>query len=314
MKRAVIFGAGSVGRGFLGQLLCEAGWFVTFVDVDPELVATLAHDGSYPHLTVSDTGSRRTTVGPVTAIAADRTDAVIDALLPADLAATSVGARVLPAVADSLARGVGRRIELGLPPLDVLLAENVHGCAALMRGLLADRLPWVRADVLAAHVGLLETSVGRMIPGPQRGRQPEGRTLVRSEPYRVLPYDAAAAVGPPLEVAGLLADPSVPFSFYGDRKLYVHNLGHCLTACLGLLHGEEFVWQTVQRPEARYLVRCAMLESAMALATHYAVALPPLVEHVIASATGHWPTATSAWPATSSGSSSPATACSVPTG
>lgn len=278
MRQAVIFGAGSVGRGFLGELLCGAGWFVTFVDVDPVLVRTLAADGCYPHLTVSDTGTRRTTVGPVTAVDARDTDAVLDALLTADLAATSVGAAVLPAVADTVAGGLGRRIGLGRPPLDILLAENVHGCAAVMRGLLAERLPHLSPDELASSVGLLETSIGRMIPVPvPDAAEP---TLVRVEPYRFLPYDAAAVVGPPLEVPGLVADPGVPFSYYGDRKLYVHNLGHCATACLGRLAGAGLVWEAIGRPDVRLLVRGAMLESAMALAARYGVALPPLVDHV----------------------------------
>lgn len=278
MKRAVVFGAGSVGRGLLGELLCAAGWSVTFVDVDTRLVAALAADGSYPHETVSDAGCRRVLVGPVTALDAREADAVVDALLTADLAATSVGATVLAAVAGTLARGVGRRIELGLPPLNVLLAENVHDCAALMRRLLAERLPEVSAEALTAGVGLLETSIGRMIPAPPaEAAEP---TLVRAEPYRFLPYDAAAVRGAPLDAPGLVADATVPFRYYVDRKLYVHNLGHCLTACLGRLAGLDLMWQAIGRLDVRYLVRAAMLEAAVALASRYRVPVAPLVDHV----------------------------------
>ena len=34
MKQAIIFGAGNIGRGFIGQLYSESGYHVTFVDVD----------------------------------------------------------------------------------------------------------------------------------------------------------------------------------------------------------------------------------------------------------------------------------------
>lgn len=278
MRRAVIFGAGSVGRGFLGELLCGAGWTVTFLDVDDQLVRALASAGSYPHITVGVAGSVRTVISSVTAVDVRDVAAAVEALVAAELAATSVGARALPAVADTLALALSRRIELGRPPLNVLLAENVHDCAALMRGLLAERLPELPAAVLAASVGLVETSIGRMIPAPDPASTEPGSVV--AEPYRFLPYDGAAILGEQPEVPGLVFDPSVPFAFYGDRKLYVHNLGHCFTANLGVLAGDGLLADSIRRPGIRYLVRAAMLESAVALAGRYGVEPGPLVEHI----------------------------------
>ncbi|NLE19318.1 MAG: mannitol-1-phosphate 5-dehydrogenase, partial [Clostridiales bacterium] len=37
--RAVMYGAGNIGRGFVGALMSRAGYRVAFVDVDRELVA-----------------------------------------------------------------------------------------------------------------------------------------------------------------------------------------------------------------------------------------------------------------------------------
>ena len=280
MGRAVIFGAGSVGRGLLGQLLCDAGWSVTFLDVDPLVVATLARDGGYRQVVLASGVSQERTVRPVTALDARDTAAAVAALVAADLAATSVGGRVLPAVADTLAEALRQRVAAGRPPLNVLLAENVHHCAAVMRGLLAERLPDLGPEALAANVGLLETSIGRMIPLPDPALRDADPTLVRVEPYQFLPYDAAAVLGQALDIPGLVADPSVPFAFYGDRKLYVHNMGHCFVACLGRLLDLELVWQAIGRVELRHLVRAAMLESALALAGHYGVPAGPLVDHV----------------------------------
>ena len=280
MRQAVVFGAGSVGRGLLGQLLCDAGWTVTFLDVDPVLVAALASEREYPHETVSGDTVRRRLVGPVAALDARDVPAAVAALVDADLAATSVGGRALPAVADTLAVAVQRRIATRRPPLNLLLAENVHGCAAVMRNLLAERLPDLSEGDLAAALGLLETSVGRMIPLPDPAVQADEPTLVRVEPYPYLPYDAAAVVGDPLELVGLVADRSVPFAFYGDRKLYLHNLGHCFTACLGRLLGIDLMSQAVERLELRYLVRAAMVEAALGLAAGYGVSPGPLLDHI----------------------------------
>ncbi|HEY3337266.1 MAG TPA: hypothetical protein VGK18_02080 [Propionicimonas sp.] len=280
MRKAVVFGAGSVGRGFLGQLLCEAGWAVTFLDVDETLVATLASTGSYPHVTVGAGGPVRTMISPVTALDVRDVASAVEALDAAELAATSVGARALPAVADTLARALTRRIEHGRPPLNLLLAENVHDCAAVMRGLLAERLPGLIPQELAASLGLIETSIGRMIPAPDPAATAAEPGIIVAEPYRFLPYDGAAVVGGLLDVPGLVSDAAIPFAFYGDRKLYVHNLGHCFTANLGLLVGDKRVCDSIGRPGIRYVVRAAMVESALSLALKYGANPGSLLDHV----------------------------------
>lgn len=280
MKQAVIFGAGSVGRGFIGQLFCEAGWGVTFLDVDPTLIRTLAQDGWYPHVTVSNAESIRTRIGPVTALDSRDVAGSVDALVAADAAATAVGATVLPRIVPILAHAVSRRIELGLPPLNLLLCENLHGAAGVVRELIAELLPQLPAAVLDQNLGLIDTSIGRMIPVPDQELLRAEPTLIRVEPYRQLPYDIAAVRGDPLDVPGLVADRQVPFAFYGDRKLYVHNLGHALTAYLGERAGVTRVWEAIAIPELHHLVRAAMAESAVTLAQRYRRPLPGLMEHV----------------------------------
>ncbi len=280
MHEAAVFGAGNIGRGFVGQLFCEAGWRVTFLDVDPALVGALASNGSYPHVTVSNTLSVRTVIGPVAAVDARDTVAALDVLVAADAAATAVGARVLPRIVPLLAEAISRRIERGRPPLNVLLCENLHGAAGVARALLAEQLPQLSAEVLDSNLGLLETSIGRMIPAPDPSVLAVEPTLIRAEPYRQLPYDASGVRGEPLRIPGLVGVTGVPFAFYGDRKLYVHNMGHALTAYLGERAGVTYVWEAIAIPELRYLVRAAMIESATALSIAYSQPMAPLLEHV----------------------------------
>lgn len=275
----VVFGAGSVGRGFIGQLFSEASWAVTFVDAVPELVNALATAGEYSHVTMSCHTAVPTVIGPVTALHARDSDAVVRAVTRADLVVTCVGARALPRVIETIARALDRRIDKDCEPLDILLAENLHDGARIVRGILAQQLPDVPANVLDSKVGLMEASIGRMIPAPD----PEplvAQTAIRVEPYRFLPFDAAAGRGAPLDVPGLVADPSVPFAFYGDRKLYVHNMGHYLCGVLGHYAGYGLLWESVADPQVRYFTRSAMLEAALGLGVRYNYPQPRLVEHV----------------------------------
>ena len=275
--RVVVFGAGSVGRGFIGQLFCEAGWLVVFVDANPDLVAALERDGSYPHLTVSNRGTERTTIAPVTALHVSERARIAEQVTTADLVVTSVGAAALPKVADTLAEGLAVRLAAGGPPLDILLAENLHDAAGRMRALLTERLPQFPETTLDAQLGFVETSIGRMIPVTTAAAD---STEIRVEPYRQLPYDDAARRGPALAVPGLVADPSVPFSFYVERKLYVHNLGHFLCGLLARDAGIELISEAIADPCIHRITRGAMIESCQALSVRYGRPLEPLIDHV----------------------------------
>jgi len=45
--KALVFGAGKIARGFVGQLLELSGWETTFVDINRELVQALNEKGTY---------------------------------------------------------------------------------------------------------------------------------------------------------------------------------------------------------------------------------------------------------------------------
>jgi mannitol-1-phosphate 5-dehydrogenase len=67
MKQAVIFGAGNIGRGFIGQLYSESDYEVTFVDVDQLLLDTLNERGRYTIRLVTNEQTDEVAVGPVRA-------------------------------------------------------------------------------------------------------------------------------------------------------------------------------------------------------------------------------------------------------
>jgi len=52
--RAVVFGAGNIGRGFLGLLLFEAGYEVTFIDVDEARIRLINERREYPVFVLSN--------------------------------------------------------------------------------------------------------------------------------------------------------------------------------------------------------------------------------------------------------------------
>jgi len=266
----VQFGAGAIGRGFVGQLASSAGWETAFVEVAPAILDAFSASGGYT-VEIVGPGARRIEVRNVRAIDGRNIDAVAEEIARADLASTAVGAGALPTVARGLARGIAlRAARRPGSTLDVLLCENLLDAGAHVRGLLGPLVPPEARAYLDGRVGLVETVISRMIPVP-RPRAGGGDPLyVAAEDYNVLPVDARAFRGRAPDIEGLA--PVDNYRAHEERKLYAHNCGHALAAYLGFLRGHEYVWQAVGDPEVRRRVDAGLWEAGAALCIRHGFA------------------------------------------
>jgi mannitol-1-phosphate 5-dehydrogenase len=215
---AVIFGAGSVGRGFLGQLFSETGYHVVFVDVDGPLIEALSTRGSY---TLRLAGIQKTedlTIGPVDAINGMDIEGVAREVARTNLMATAVGARALSAIAKPIAAGLDRRWQADQDrPLNVILCENLHDAPDLLRSCVEDGLPDRAKALVRERVGFVSAVIARMSPMPTPEQKAADPTLLGAEPYLVLPVDRDAFGGPVPDIVGM--HPVTPFTASVERKL-----------------------------------------------------------------------------------------------
>lgn len=276
--RAVIFGAGNIGRGFLGHLLGQAGYALTFVDVNEQLIEQLNQRGEYPvHLVAAD-GHTETVIHNVSALSSGDTDAVAAAIERADLLATAVGARALPFVAPVLTKGLVRRLNARAPAINILIAENLADANRVLDDLILRDLPVELVDTYHEHIGLVETTIGRMVPVQTEAMREGDPLRVCAEPYGFFPVDSEAWKGPKAAIPGLVM--AKPFSFYVRRKLFIHNMGHALCGYLGLYAGHALVADAIQDSAIQLIVQNAMLESALALHAGYEQPIAPLCTHI----------------------------------
>jgi len=133
-----MYGAGNIGRGFVGALMSRAGYRVAFVDVDRELVARLNAAGEYTLRVIGAEGHQDTTITNVHAVDGTREEEVVQAVAECDLMATAVGARILPRIAPLLARGIQRRFAAGRPPLNIIICENLMDANRVLESLIKD--------------------------------------------------------------------------------------------------------------------------------------------------------------------------------
>lgn len=277
MKQAVMYGGGNIGRGFIGALLSQSGYRVTFIDVAEPMIQALQENEKYPIRIVSTEGHEDVWVENVTAVNGNDPEAV-EAIANCHIMATAVGARILKFIVPNIVAGLRKRWEMGKDPLNIIICENLNDANKILEGMLKQQLTEEECKKFDETVGLVEASIGRMVP-VQTEEMKDGEPMrVCVEKYGFLPVDKAAFKGEVPEIKNMV--PYAPFDYYIKRKLYVHNMGHATCAYLGDLLGLEFIYQSIAVPEVRVLVQNAMLESALILHKHYGADLTALQAHI----------------------------------
>ena len=270
MKKAIMYGAGNIGRGFIGQLFSLSGYEVGFVDVNEAVISRLNTDRKYNIYVTDGEDYRIHTVSSVYGINGRDINAVAEEIANADVMATAVGVNVLKFIAEPMAMGIRRRFENGnQAPLNVIICENMIGADEYLSELIKSYLGHEERAYFDEMIGLVEPSIGRMVPATPKEIAERDYLAVCVEPYCELPVDKASFKGEIPEIKNMI--PFSPFGFYIRRKLYMHNMSHALTAYLGALKGYEYIWQAIGDEEIRATVRKALEEISVAMSKEYGV-------------------------------------------
>ncbi|MDO5322512.1 MAG: mannitol-1-phosphate 5-dehydrogenase [Clostridia bacterium] len=262
MKKAIMYGGGNIGRGFIGKVFADSGYEVVFLDIMQSLIDEMNRRGEYNVRIVSNAETVDTTVKPVRAVNSS-TEQAIDEIVTCDIMATAVGVNILPKIAPVIAKGVVARMEKRGKPLDIILCENQLEADILMRGWIYECLTDEQKAWADKNLGLIEASIGRMVPPLTPEMRVQDPLLICVEPYCELPVDRDAFKGEIPELVGLI--PYSPFEFYIKRKLFLHNGGHAVCAYLGNLKGYDYIWEAIGDPEIYEAAKAAMNVSAQAL-------------------------------------------------
>ena len=161
---AVHFGAGNIGRGFIGQLLHESGYDIVFVDVRDDVVEALKTEGRY-EVILADENERHIPVDRVTALHSARdAEEVTERIAEADLVTTAVGPSILPVIAPAIAQGLLERVRVGGAPVNVIACENMVGASQALRGHVMEHVPEESAGAVDEIAGFPNAAVDRIVP------------------------------------------------------------------------------------------------------------------------------------------------------
>ncbi|MGG4033986.1 mannitol-1-phosphate 5-dehydrogenase [Paenibacillus cisolokensis] len=260
--KAVHFGAGNIGLGFIGLLLSRSGFHVQFVDVDEERVNLLNQRGEYK-VTLANEQADTTVVRNVSAINGKESDRVARAIAEADLVTTAVGVNVLPYIAETIARGIELRLKGAAGPLMVIACENAIGGSTQLKEHVYGHLAPEVKERAAERVAFPDAAVDRIVPL----QQSEDKLHVTVEPFFEWVVDRSVLPeGYPVIEGVHYVDKLGP---YIERKLFTVNTGHCCAAYHGYLKGYSTIQETMRDPDIVAEIRGVLSETGAVLVKQY---------------------------------------------
>ncbi|GAA3897464.1 mannitol-1-phosphate 5-dehydrogenase [Microbacterium invictum] len=259
--KAVHFGAGNIGRGFVGLLLHEGGYDLVFSDVAGPLVDAINAVDEYTVHEVGEGGTDKVVTGFRALNSAEHPQEVADEVATANVVTTAVGPTVLRFIAPHIVAGLALR-DPSAPPLQVMACENAIGATDQLRDEIRAQAgeAW---DALAGRAVFANTAVDRIVPA-----QPEGGGVdVTVEPFFEWAIERPPFGDTPPNIPGAhFVDDLTP---YIERKLFTVNTGHATTAYFGAQAGVEKISDALADPAIAEKVAAALEEtSALLVAKH----------------------------------------------
>lgn len=259
--KAVHFGAGNIGRGFVGLLLHEAGYELVFSDVSAALVDAINASTSYTVHEVGVGGVDKVVTGFRAINSAEHPDEVIDEIAGANVVTTAVGPTVLKFVAPVILAGLALR-DPSSPPLQIMACENAINATDVLRDLVREQAgeAW---DAISGRAVFANTAVDRIVPAPQDNPGVD----VTVEPFFEWAIERPPFGDDPPRIPG--AHFVHDLTPYIERKLFTVNTGHATTAYYGAQAGVERISDALAIPEIAERVSATLEEtSALLVAKH----------------------------------------------
>lgn len=262
MKKAIQFGAGNIGRGFIGALLEESGYEVVFADVIQDTIDRINSEKKYK-IFIKDVELEEIEVKNISAVNSNSKE-IIDEIKDAEIITTAVGPNVLKIISATLREGLKSRFESEKKDyLNIIACENAVYASSSLKEYIMDGVEGDLKDYIDTYVGFPNCSVDRIVP-PSHNENPLDVTV---EKYYEWNVEKGGFKGDIPVIDGMnLADNLLA---YIERKLFTLNTGHAICAYLGNLKGLPTIDKAIEDKDVFAVVKGAMQESGLALVNKF---------------------------------------------
>ncbi|TWT16645.1 mannitol-1-phosphate 5-dehydrogenase [Streptococcus sp. sy010] len=265
MKKAVHFGAGNIGRGFIGEILFENGFEIAFVDVNEQIIDALNARGTY-EIEVAEEGQRHIIVSGVRGINnAKHPEKVVAAIAEASIVTTAIGPNILPFIAELIAQGIEARQAIGnTTPLDILACENMIGGSDFLNQEVQKHLSKDGLAFAKDYIGFPNSAVDRIVPAQSH----DDPLFVIVEPFNEWVVETNHMKNPDLKLENVhYVTDLEPFI---ERKLFSVNSGHATAAYTGAYYGAKTILEALKNEMVRTNVETVLSEIRSLLVAKWA--------------------------------------------
>lgn len=261
---AVHFGAGNIGRGFIGETLASNGFKINFVDVNETIIDALNQRGEYT-ITLAAPGEGKIHVDNVDGLNnAKNPGAVVKAIAQADLVTTAIGPKILPLIAPLIAQGIdARRADGNDTAIDVIACENMIGGSQSLKKDVYSHLDADGQAFADAHVGFPNAAVDRIVPIQHH----DDPLAVSVEDFKEWVVDESQMKNTSLKLKTVEYVPDL--EPYIERKLFSVNTGHATTAYTGKYLGYTTIGDAIKDDKVLSQVEGALKETRSLLLAQF---------------------------------------------
>lgn len=260
MKQVVHFGAGNIGRGFIGALFSQSGYHVTFVDLADQIIDGLNSDKQYDVKLATDQQETMTITNVSGLNNMKQEKEVIEAIKNATYLTTAIGPNILPRIAPLIAKALTERVQATDEKLYVIACENQISATDLLKGYIEENLDDETKSKLSGRVHFFNSAVDRIVPIQNN----QGSLDVLVEPYYEWVVETTESI-PPVEGMTIVED-LAPFI---ERKLFTVNTGHATIAYFGYIENKATIDQTLADEAIVKQVKATLGETGAYLIKQY---------------------------------------------
>ncbi|WP_416353057.1 mannitol-1-phosphate 5-dehydrogenase [Agrilactobacillus fermenti] len=239
--RAVHFGAGNIGRGFIGETLAANDFSIDFVDVNETIIDALNQRHEYD-IELAAPDHKKIHVANVDGINnKNNPEKVVAAIEKTDMVTTAIGPKILPFIAELIADGIKARQQQGnQTTLDVIACENMIGGSQFLKGEVYKHLDATGQQFADQYIGFPNAAVDRIVPIQHH----EDPLAVSVEPFKEWVVDQSQMKHPEIKLDTVVYVPDL--EPYIERKLFSVNSGHATVAYTGEYLGYKTIGDAIK--------------------------------------------------------------------